>query len=207
MTSFNLIPGHRREARRRQRRTRAWAIGCAAYATVLLGAYVLSRATWSGPDSALAGDLVETAAQTEQQSRQVLILRGQIQKARLTLESNRAVGDQPDWSVVLALLARNLDDDLVLKRCKLQPEVVRKAAGSPQHAAGAQANEPERFTLEISGFGRSQKAISQFALRLERTNLFQKVTLVQTNREPFVTGRAMAFQIRCLLGRREEAPR
>ena len=117
------------------------------------------------------------------------------------------MGDRPDWSVVLALLARNLDDDLVLKRCKLEPEVVRKAAASPQHAAGAQADEPKRFSLEIAGLGRSQKAISHFVLRLERTNLFQKVTLVKTNREPFVTGRAMAFQIRCLLGRREEAPR
>ena len=67
MTSFNLIPGHRREARRRQRRTRVWAIACAGYATVLLGGYVLCRATWSGPDSALAGDLVEAAAQTQQQ--------------------------------------------------------------------------------------------------------------------------------------------
>jgi len=203
VTSFNLIPEHRRQARRRLSRTRVWAIACAAYAAAILGAYAFCHATWTGPDSALASDLAETAAKMEERNRQVRMLRGQVGRARLTLESKRAVGDQPDWAVVLVLLARNLDDELVLKRCKLEPDTGRKPAGK---AGSPPATEPKRFTLDISGFGRSQKAISQFVLRLERTNLFERVTLVKTNREPFVTGNAMAFQIRCLLGRRQEAP-
>ena len=103
-------------------------------------------------------------------------------------------------------LAKNLDDDLVLKRCKLHPEAVEKPKSKGKKRTKREpAPKPKRFILDISGFGRSQKAISQFVLRLEGSKLFEKVTAVKTNREPFMAGKAMAFQIRCLLGRKQEA--
>lgn len=206
VTSFNLIPKRRLEAKSRRARMRAWIIACTAYAVVILGAYALTQSASGGPDSALAAHLAKAAAETKKWDRQVRMLRGKVGKARLTLEANRAVGEQPDWAVVLALLAKNLDDDLVLKRCKLHPEPVEKPKSkSKKRTKGEPAPKPKRFILDISGFGRSQKAISQFVLRLEGSKLFEKVTAVKTNREPFMAGKAMAFQIRCLLGRKQEA--
>ena len=204
MTSFNLIPTRRLEVKSRRARMRTWIIACTAYAVGIVGAYALYQSTSEGPDVALADDITKAAAETEKWDRQVRMLRGKVGKARLTLEANRAVGEQPDWAVVLALLAKNLDDDLVLKRCKLEPEAVEKSK-KPTKGEPAPAPKPKRYILDISGFGRSQKAISQFVLRLEGSTLFEKVTAVKTNREAFMAGKAMAFQIRCLLGRKQEA--
>lgn len=210
MTSFNLIPKRRLEAKSRRTRMRAWIIACTAYAVGIVGAYAFYQSTSEGPNTALAADLAKASAETEKWDRQVRMLRGKVGKARMTLEANRAVGEQPDWAVVLALLAKNLDDDLVLKRCKLEPEAVEKPKSKgrgkgKKSTKGEPAPKPRRYILDISGFGRSQKAISQFVLRLEGSTLFEKVTAVKTNREPFMDGKAMAFQIRCLLGRKQEA--
>ena len=185
---------------------RSWIIACTAYALGILGAFAFCLSTSDGPGAALADDIAKATVETEKWDRQVRMLRGKVGKARLTLEANRAVGEQPNWAVVLALLAKNLDDDLVLKRCKLEPEPVEKTKSKGKKSAKDEpAPKPKRFILDISGFGRSQKAISQFVLRLEASTLFEKVTALKTNRETFLTGKAMAFQIRCLLGRRQEA--
>ena len=185
MTSFNLIPKRRLEAKSRRARIRAWIIACTAYAVGIVGANALYQSTSEGPDVALADDITKAAAETEKWDRQVRMLRGKVGKARLTLEANRAVGEQPDWAVVLA-------------------EAVEKSK-KPTKGEPAPAPKPKRYILDISGFGRSQKAISQFVLRLEGSTLFEKVTAVKTNREAFMAGKAMAFQIRCLLGRKQEA--
>jgi hypothetical protein len=53
--------------------------------------------------------------------------------------------------------------------------------------------------LTITGYGRSQAAVSHFVLRLEEAQLFDQVTLIKTSREPFAASDAYAFQIECSL--------
>ena len=45
--------------------------------------------------------------------------------------------------------------------------------------------------------GRSQSAVAQYVLRLETMGLFAKVNLVETRREPFLDGQAIAFRVAC----------
>ena len=197
------MPAHRREHKKRRARVRVWAAGCGVYAALLLAGYVVCLGAPGGDRGVLDGRLGETAERTENSNRQINALRPKLAQARLTLAGNRAVGDQPDWSVVLALLAKSLDDDLVLSRCQLRPATSRQTrAGTHTSAAsaGQAASKPKQFVLEVSGLGHSQKAVSRFVLRLEQANLFNKVTLVKTNREPLMAGKAISFQVTCLLG-------
>ena len=53
--------------------------------------------------------------------------------------------------------------------------------------------------MTIPGVGRPQLAVSQFALRLEQTQLFAKVRLVETNRTTLDRLEAVAFVIECSL--------
>ena len=50
-----------------------------------------------------------------------------------------------------------------------------------------------------TGCGQSQTAVSNFVLRLERTELFDQVKLIGTSRRPFLSGSAVEFQVECFL--------
>ena len=120
---------------------------------------------------------------------------------RPSAAANRAVGEQPDWSALLRLISASLGEDLVLTRCRLGPEGhlgrgLRKRPAPVRPSVGKR----RRFALELSGLGRSQKAITRFLLRLEKARLFEQVSLLRTAREPFLTGSAIRFDVRCLMG-------
>jgi hypothetical protein len=53
--------------------------------------------------------------------------------------------------------------------------------------------------------GRSQAAVSQFVLRLEQLGLFDRVTLLDTRREPFGADSAVGFRAVCIMHVREGA--
>ena len=108
------------------------------------------------------------------------------------------MGEQPDWSLLLALLSRTLGDQAVLRSVGLEyaPEAFEETAPSAPEAP----NEPPPVTLELSGLGQTQYVVSRFVLRLEQTPLFESVRLIDTRREPFLAGHAVAFRIECVLG-------
>ncbi len=118
------------------------------------------------------------------------------------MASGRAVGEQPDWSLLLAMLSSALGDETVLRSIRLQapPEAAPGAAGgsgTPGGAAAARTLQP--ITLEVTGLGRTQQVVSEFVLRLEHTPLFEMVRLVDTRREPFLNDHAVVFRIECVL--------
>jgi len=130
-------------------------------------------------------------------NRRIAALKIEITKAETKVEAHRALGNQPDWSILLAMLADSLEDDVVLNKCHFAT-----APKAPSVAAGGGDDPPGRqlFTLEVSGLGRSQTAVSQFVLRLEKAKLFDRVKLIKTGRQKFLTGRAIGFQLECSLG-------
>ena len=92
----------------------------------------------------------------------------------------------------MAVLVRNLTDEVVLDQCRLERGRKDKGTSDEQPAAlGGQ------LVLMLSGMGRSQADVSGFILRLEKTDLFAKVTMVKTRREPFLGGKAIAFKLKC----------
>jgi len=166
---------------------------------------------WSGGQSALAHEISKTGLQVMKSNRAIMALAPELADAQRKLESSRAIGKQPDWSVLLALLAESLGQEVVLDRCELA------AAGAPigggplrTPSGGDKPARPEgdgRFVFRLSGFGRSQMAVSQFALRLERIGLFDQVRLIKTDRRPFLSGKAVAFRLECLLEGKGSATR
>ncbi|MDY7106996.1 MAG: hypothetical protein SYC29_00005, partial [Planctomycetota bacterium] len=117
--------------------------------------------------------------------------------AERRLQATGAVGPLPDWSVLLSALAAETGEHVVLSVCALEPT----PAG--EEAAGDEIRDPQRvgaLTLLLTGFGRTQRDVSDFVLRLERISLLDSVSLVSSRREPFLTDHATAFEIRCSIG-------
>jgi len=212
MRSVNFIPARRLAARSRRRRRNRWAVTMSVYALMLVGVYGGAYALWGGGHVALADEERRTTLRIEQSKRDIHTLQEELTAGEATLKANRALTDQPDWSILLALVARDLNDEVVLTRCELKggasaaptataatPMPTTASAPAAVPAASPEGARPEVFVLDVTGYGKTMMAVSQFVLAMERTGLFDEVRLVKTNREPFLTTSAVAFQITCLM--------
>ncbi len=214
----NLIPPVRQTARRRRSRVRFWISACTVYALVLVAAGGALQSVLGSTDSVLESEVSALSTEISGTKREVAQVQPKLVEAKLTLAASQAVGSQPNWSVLLTLLADALRDpssadgesDLVLSACELErvselPSGVPLAiAGGGAASAGGEAAKSmtgkRRFSLRVAGVGKTQAVISQYVLRLEQTGLFERVTLLETKRTPFVNGEAVAFRLDCLLG-------
>ena len=199
-TCVNLIPATRRDARRQRGRLRIWGAVLVIYGLAWVAGAVAGQVVYPGVDCGLRGELDESNARLAGAKAKAGALRAELAAAEADLKANRAVGKQPDWSVLLALLSTTLGDEIVLRKCRLNAPSAKGPAGS---SAGGAQPEPE-VKVELSGYAQSQQAVAKAVLRLETTPLFTVVKLLDTRREPFLAGQAVTFRIHCVLGTQTE---
>lgn len=192
MIGINLIPERRRLARQRRARIRLWAgvALCYTVAVVLVSVGYLTMSS-SYDLAALNDELVELDAELASIQQQQQALRPQLSEQRLILAAGRSITDQPDWSLLLNHLADHvLGDSIVLTGCTLLPDGgavdVGDISGSP-------------LALTLTGYAKTTPDVSRFVLRLEQMSLFDKVTLVSTQRESFLSSQAIAFEAKCMM--------
>lgn len=207
MQSHNLIPSYRREARRRRRRCEAWVVGVSAYGAILTAVFVGLLCAWGVDSGTLARRREATATRTRAVQTRIEALQSDLADARRTLQANETLGGHPDWSLLLMLVARRMNDDVVLRTCSLAPQQPQQdgTSGGPVNDA-APSGKPaaDGWRLEMHGFGKNVAPVSQFALAIEQTGLFDHVQLLKTVRQPFLAGEASRFQIVCDLGTETE---
>jgi Tfp pilus assembly protein PilN len=222
MNGVNLIPRRRREASRRRARLRAWAVGASAYAMLCAGVFAVSGAIDAVDDPTAATRLAQLPSEIDASQRALTRIAAQLTEAQGRLDAARAVAHQPDWSVLLGLLAQSVGEDIVLTTCRLEtePSAVSPAAARP----GAGLHRPAdagrsgatalphvapgaRFTLELSGLGRTQASVSHFVLRLERLGLFERVTILKTGREVLGEHESIGFRLEAAIGAAEGSAR
>jgi hypothetical protein len=194
MNNVNFIPSYRRAAEQRRRRLTQWIILGIAYGVFLATAIASGYAVWGGGGAALAEELENIRTQMKVTNSEIAAMRGELEAKGKTLRAEQIVVSQPDWSLLLALLARSLSDGAVLTQCDLKPEV-------PAGAATVAAQPvPASFSLRLSGYGKALSPVLQFAQELERAGLFDQIRLVKTDPEPFMSGTAIRFQMECTMG-------
>ena len=198
MKSVNLIPGPRRDAKRRRRQRNTCAAVCGAYAALLAGAVGVAHLTLSGTGRALDEQLADADADVRKLDASAGQARRELASARATVEANRTVAEQPDWSVLLALLAKTTSDDVILRGVTIGPPVM-SASQAAATGPALKKGQPDAV-LEVMGVGRTQLAVSRHVLRMEDTGLFSKVMLVDTGRESFMNETAIGFRLQCTFG-------
>ena len=194
--SVNLVPSARREAQVRSARIRFWFMACAVYGLGWLGVLVLVGATPLNDDRGLRDELRQVSSLVVESESELAALRGELAQSRAELTTSLTIGKQPDWSALLALLSTTLGDRIVLRNCKLT--TLHKSPSARGSVTGV-AWESTTIQLQLGGLGLAQQAVSEFVLRLEETSLFRQVKLLDTRREPFLDGDAIAFHVECLL--------
>jgi len=205
MNTVNLIPMPRRNAKRVRCCMRRWIGVCIGYALLLVVVSVVCQTASSHVDRSQGQLLREAGARIETAKEQIAALEPQLSHLRLTLAIEREIVSQPDWSVLLAILGNTLGEEILLRECELKPIGTEgQTASVGVHLVTAEDGTvrlgTQQYRLTLRGFGRSQSAVSQFILRLEDTQLFSQVQLVNTMREPVRNVEAFAFRIECVLG-------
>lgn len=196
----NLIPARRIQARRRRRCIRWWGAVCGAYAAVLAAAGAGGMLVRGAAADDVAGRIAALDARIQAKVASLTAVQQELSQRRVVLRVNEAVSDQPDWSILLALIAAKVGDGVALETCALTPQKPpANADGKPGTSA------PAVFKLSVRGFGRDQAAVSAFVLGLEESGLFDRVKLVETRRTPLLAGVAVAFTVECELVESPEA--
>ncbi len=209
MKCVNLIPAGRREARARRRHLRRLGAVVAVCAAAVLGGYVACYALDDGEGSRLLGEARGEVERLGMAHEEMRSLRRQISDARRKLAAARMRAKHPDWSLLLAMLAGHVSDELILERCCLRPVKPgsQDAGRTPAPGGTAPGGQVERYVLELTGLARSQTAVSQFVLRLEKSGVFREVRLVKTHRREFRNAKVVGFRVECSLsGERERTP-
>lgn len=202
MQALNFIPFGRLENRRRKVLRRRWIVGCTAYAGLVVLAGAAALAVDTQTSSGVQARLQATSQEVDRVAADVAVVRTDFDRANALLRSSRAIAEQPDWSSLMALLASKAGGEVILKGCAvrpLQPPTMTNVRAGPQAKPAKPQPVDPTLLVNISGLSSSQTAVSQFALRLEATGLFGRVSLLDTTREPFAGKQLVAFRIECTL--------
>lgn len=192
MNSVNLVPQARRFTIRRRIRLRSWIIGGVAYVALLIIAYTTCYLEWQDEEDSTQYQIELVTEQINHTNKVILNIRSKLVDRSRALHASRMLSETPDWSAMLRLMADTLGDDIVLSHCGLL-----KSERSIRTQAEGQAGGP-LLILQLSGFAHAQAEISQFALRLEQTSLFEEVN-VMMKREPFRGEPAISFTLNCFI--------
>lgn len=193
MMAVNLLPAASIAMMRRHRRAHLWTRILAAY-VLLLGAGWFAVANFlHRDDRGVSAKLEAVGIELKSLEQSVRGINIDLGKASASIAAARAVGEHPDWSILLKMLATLKGDELLFDDCELKPRAteISKTKPDPLRPAG--------YLLRLKGIGKDQQSIMQFSLRLEGAGLFDRVTLVDTKGQQFLGAPRVAFTIECTL--------
>ncbi len=194
MGDVNLIPAARIEKRRRKARIHLWTAICGTYVLLLGGLALSAHAFWRDSDDSAIEELAFTEQRIEEYNATISEFRQKLAKAQAELEAGKVISGQPDWTKLLVLVGDELREEVVLDDCQLTTlNLQEPLSSSPPSVYLAE----RQYKLELSGFGRTQTSVSQFVLRLEQMQIFDKVELLNSRRQAFLNNKAVAFSIEC----------
>ena len=101
----NLLPTGRRDARVVRQCVRNWVIGCTVYGVGIVIFWAMVAHTQNSADDELSRQITTTQQQVSDAKAHLDQLQPRVATARTTLAATRSVGTQPDWSLLLGLLA------------------------------------------------------------------------------------------------------
>jgi hypothetical protein len=209
VNGVNLIPLVRVQARRRAARIRVWLVIMPLCASILAGAYGWIRVAWSSDLDSITAEIKKADADIRAADKEDSAAKARIAELQPRFRAAKAVGDQPDWGLLLSLVASRLGHDAVLNSCTLSPPadgiavpVAATVSGKTSKAGEARPREsgrPERFTLALSGLARTQDAVSAFVSGLEDAGVFDRVTIAEARRTAVAGQEGVAFRVECTL--------
>jgi hypothetical protein len=188
---------------------------CAGWLVLSVAAAAVPHLAWRGGDPQAGERLARVNEEIERTERSLADAQAQLAQAQSSLRANQMIAAQPDWSIVLALLGQDVGKDVLLKTCSVRPSSGPRAAPAPRADARRTAPRPASdaapvaaptteavpYVLEASGLAEDNAAANDFVLRLEKSPIFSRVTLLDTAGDTFLEKNRVNFRLECVLGK------
>jgi Tfp pilus assembly protein PilN len=192
----DLRPAALSARQRLKHRVRVWTIALLVWSGVVTAAALALTSGSSGVRAVIAAldaegrELAGMRTDLDDRAKQV---RSRIMLVDRGLEITRHVARHPDWGVLMRALASRGAGSVALESVELERVAAPARTTSRRAARGESAAAPatpalDRYTLRLSGLGRSQEAVSAYVLALEGSGLFERVTIQQTEARRSDTG-------------------
>lgn len=184
-----------------RRRARAWSLGLSAYAAVAalgLGGVILGTPRTQD----LRAKVARVEMDVDTARKDLAQVSGEMTRLQRELDAARAVGEHPDWSIVLSLVAKaQRGRQVMLEHVSLAPVLTKAAPAAPGKRKRQEVKEqdppvPIGYEVLLSGLAKTELDASRFALGLEKVGAFDRVTLVSTRAREVDDASYTAFEIR-----------
>jgi hypothetical protein len=203
MTPINLIPIERRIAAAKHRRIRAWSTVAGGYAVLVLIGCIAANAPLASHSPQVKADLERLAQRTERANTERTRIEAQLTQQRRQLETARAVGEHPDWSILLDAVARTKAERAALDSVTLTTRLVEAKslptlpadAAAAASAAKVKPAPTPTYTLRLTGFVVGPGEVFEFARAIEQLSVFDDVRVKDSRSAPLGAMSATRFEI------------
>ncbi len=196
MTTFNLIPAAYVARLHERAVVRWWMVGAGGAGVLLAAVAVVSTATSPRDTDRIADRIVEASVRAEAATKQTTRWRIEAARSARELAARRAVGEHPDWSLLLTRLAADLGDSIVLEKCDLTMALIAPPPAKAGEALGASV---KRYTIDVAGLGPTQSQVLRFVSAIEGWKVFDKVTLEESKSRAVGAVEGLSFRVRLRL--------
>lgn len=195
MNRLNLLPPAIVSRQAAERTRRAWSYALRWYAGALALVVLLAQFPAGADDRTFLPDIERVSRRIETSTKSAESLSTSIAAARKKIEASRAVGDHPDWSVVLKLFESSRQGHgIVLQTLAISTEQV-VTAPPPKDAKTKQAPDTEQARVMLVGLADAPAQVLAYVQKLESVQLFDRVTLKDTKPQPFGDVEAVRFEL------------
>jgi Tfp pilus assembly protein PilN len=206
MNRTNLIPLQRQLRDERIARLKRWAWTTSGLCLFVVAAIACCAAWTTQSTGPTSEDFAKVATDLSKANQEAGTLRADLNVETQRLRSRQLIFEQPDYSLLLRLIAQQVDDDVVLSRCEFRQAGTERTDRVEIGSVKDQKSKTKTDSLQIWGFARSQPAVAAFMLQLESTGIFQKVSLLRSSEQPLLNGQVAAFEIQCVPGPSNQGP-
>lgn len=202
MMRINLLPTTRRNAAQRIARVRRWTVGISAGTAVVAASLAGGRAAWPDDRAQLRDEELTLKTEHIDLLKQVSSLKKEVNQKIEAIHAANEIGNAPDWSILLALIADRTGKHIVLTSVAIEHNTPNASASTKANKAQVEQTPPS-ISLVLSGVGTSAHQVSLYSVRLEELSLFERVVIEQSARSATGQLGSITFTIRCRLDEEE----
>lgn len=199
MMSVNLIPKAKRLRQQARRRREQWIRFLRFYAIVLAGGCALAMLPAHAAPPSLDSSIARVDRRIETTTKALDESRRQLGALGKQFDLARAVGEHPDWSMLLGAIARARADDAVLESfdlslARVEDKGIKSDAAKPP-PPNAKPLQRDIVFVKLTGLCSSPASCFQFAHALEQLALFERVVVKDTRSQLLGAMPATRFEI------------
>lgn len=212
MMPINLIPLERRLARRVGRARRAWLVALGVYAGLTAAACLVVHLPVHADAPRVRADLERLAERLDLAERAVAVVEKSIGEKRTRLAAARAVGEHPDWSLLMESVARARKGEIVLENfdlttTRVEVKAPAQSAGASTPKAGAKPKTKVVYVIKLIGYSPAPGGVFAFARGLEEMGVFEQVAVKDTRAVALGSMPTTRFEIQATIPEQSEGTR